>query len=63
MPSPPPHKAVLCRGWYAEQAGSSNIDDFWTDAKAIQLYKDHVTFLMARVNSVTGVTYVRTPLC
>lgn len=51
----------VCRTWYSEQAGLASPDDFWTDAEAIQMYKDHVRFIMTRKNTVSGVTYGNDP--
>jgi mannan endo-1,4-beta-mannosidase len=45
---------------YATWAGRAH-DDFFSDATMLGYWKDYVTFLLARVNSLTGVAYKDEP--
>ncbi|CAK0785325.1 hypothetical protein CVIRNUC_008532 [Coccomyxa viridis] len=40
-------------------SSAHSCDDFYTDRQAINLYKNHVTRVLTRVNTVTGVAYNR----
>lgn len=46
---------------YAEWAGGSGYDFFYTDEDAKDLYKAYAAMLLNRVNTVTGVTYKDDP--
>ena len=51
---------ATCRCSYTNWTSSAHsCDDFYTDRQAINLYKNHVTRVLTRVNTVTGVAYNR----
>ena len=50
------------RCWYASNVDSvENCDDFWTNAEAIQIYKDAVKSVLTRTNSINGLMYGQDP--
>ena len=51
---------AACRCSYTNWTSSAHsCDDFYTDRQAINLYKNHVSRVLTRVNTVTGVAYNR----
>ncbi len=46
---------------YVRWAGDSNHDDFYTDPKIRQWYKDWISHVLNRTNSITGVKYKDDP--
>lgn len=49
------------RAVYAQWAGLSNADDFYSDPVAKQMYKDHVFTILNRLNTYTGIAYKDDP--
>lgn len=46
---------------YVKWAGGSNVDEFYTNAKCKQWYKDYVNYIVNRTNTITGVKYKDSP--
>ena len=52
----------VCRCWYTNNTETAEgCDDFWTNAEAIQLYKDSVKAILTRTNTLNGLQYGQDP--
>ena len=50
------------RCWYTNNTDTAEgCDDFWTNAEAIQMYKDSAKAVLSRKNTITGLTYGQDP--